>query len=71
MATSIREILDSLPEDDRRLLDFCFNSDIANYIVLDNGYYVGVYCDRIPTLGLPELQSGVWCVGKLAKTEVL
>lgn len=70
MATTVKEILDTLTEDDRAFLNLAFEHELSQYIVLKDGTgkftrrYIGVNCDRIMNLSA-EMVAGVWSVGTI------
>ena len=62
--TTIREILDSIGPQDRATLRYAFQNNIAQYVVLPDGRYLGVYAHRIPYLQQdPQLTVEPWSVG--------
>lgn len=68
MALTIKQILDSLKDDERRLLNYAFEHEMTEYIRLKdssgkpNGCYVGVNAGRSPSL-IPEQIAGAWSIG--------
>lgn len=65
MATTIKEILDKLPDSDRRLLTYAFEHELSQFVVLSDGQYIGVNLDlrRQGNLNPPDMKAGVWTVG--------
>lgn len=61
-ATTIKELLDSLPKDDQRLLDYAFENSLSQFVIVD-GRYVGVNLNGIPGLNAPDLKVGDWSSG--------
>jgi hypothetical protein len=72
MATNIREVLDSISDEDRRFLQIAFEHELAQFVKLKdhkgiyNGEYIGVNCHQIKNL-TPQMTAGVWSVGKIAE----
>jgi hypothetical protein len=64
---TIKEILDSLPEIDRRVLMFAFESGITQHVKLDNNKFVGVNCEQNPNLQIEE-SAGSWSKGTIKGT---
>jgi hypothetical protein len=70
MATSVREVLDSISEDDRRFLQIAFEHELSQFVKLKDSRglytneYIGVNCHQIKNLS-PEMVAGVWSVGKI------
>lgn len=62
--TTIKEILDSLPEKDRGLLNYAFEHGLEQHVKLSNGRYVGVNIKNYQNLK-PELEAGLWSYGKV------
>jgi hypothetical protein len=58
----IRQILDELPEQKRRLLMYAFEHDLGQYVQLDGGKFVGVNIQNIRNLQITE-SAGKWAVG--------
>lgn len=65
MATTIKELLDSLSPEDRRLLSYAFEHDLSQFVVLPDGQYVGVNLDptKQTDLNEPDMRAGVWSAG--------
>lgn len=70
MATTVKEVLDDLPDEDKRLLNFALEMEITQFIALKgpdgqpDGRYIGVNCERIGHLS-PKFRAGVWSVGTI------
>lgn len=60
--TTIKEILDTLNDEDRRLLMFAFQHELGQIVSLGDGKFVGVNVDRIQHLSI-EQRAGVWASG--------
>ena len=60
----IRELLKSLSQTDYKLLRYAHENDIAQYIVLDGGIFVGVNVEPLRNLEILE-QVGSWAYGKV------
>jgi hypothetical protein len=60
--TSIKEILDALPDNDRRLLSYAFEHEISQHVYI-NDRYIGVNLDSNKSLPQPDLKAGVWSSG--------
>lgn len=68
MAT-LREILDSLPPEERAALNYAFEHNLTYYVKMD-GTYIGVNVTHVPYLiPDPGMPKGVWSVGKVAQSE--
>ncbi len=63
MATSIKELLDELTEEERRTLNYAFENLFAQYILLPDGRYIGVHLDGHPGLSEPDMRAGKWSSG--------
>lgn len=62
--TTIREILDSLSPEQKRLLAYAHEHDITQAVVLPDGKrYVGVNIDS--NYGKPDMTAGKWSSGCL------
>ncbi len=61
--TSVKEVLETLPEADKSILFYAFEHDMSQIIQLPDGRYIGVNADRVPN-ATPELTAGKWSVGK-------
>ena len=62
MATTIKELLDKLSEDDRRVLSYAFEHELSQYVVFE-GRYIGVNLDGHPGLVDPDMKAGVYSSG--------
>jgi hypothetical protein len=60
--TTIKEILDSLKDEDRRLLMYAFQHELGQFVRLDDGRYVGVNVKSFKQLRM-EMETGVWSYG--------
>jgi len=60
---TIKEVLNSLDDKDRRLLMYAFEQGIAQYVSLPNGKYIGVNTINMKHL-IPEQEAGVWSYGR-------
>jgi len=67
MATTLKELLDSLPESERGALEYSFENGLTYYVMLDNERYIGVNTRNVAHL-IPDMEKsvGVWSVGKVA-----
>jgi hypothetical protein len=63
MATSIKELLDELSEEERRTLNYAFENLLAQYVLLPDGRYIGVHLDGHPGLSEPDMRAGLWSSG--------
>lgn len=64
--STIKEVLESLPDKDQRKLMYAFESGIAQYIEFGNSQFIGVYVNAVPNL-LPRLKAGDWTVGSIKR----
>ncbi len=60
----IKELLNRLQPFERRQLMYAFDQEIAQYIELDGGIFVGVHVEPLKHLVIEE-QAGVWACGKV------
>lgn len=60
----IRDLLKSLSPTDYKQLRYAHENDIAQYIVLDGGIFVGVHVEPLSNLEILE-QVGAWSYGKV------
>jgi len=60
----LRQALDNLDPVQRRQLMYAFEQEIAQYIELDGGIFIGVNVDVLNNLEIEE-QSGVWAYGRI------
>jgi hypothetical protein len=67
MATSIKELLDELTEEERRTLNYAFENLLAQYILMPDGRYIGVHLDGHPGLSEPDMRAGMWSSGSCVK----
>jgi hypothetical protein len=67
MATSIKELLDELTEEERRTLNYAFENLLAQYILMPDGRYIGVHLDGHPGLSEPDMRAGMWSSGICVK----
>lgn len=58
----IKDILNDLDDKERRLLMYAFENDLAQYIDLGDGKYVGVNTSQIKHLEPIEV-AGLWAYG--------
>lgn len=65
MATTLKEHLDSLPEDDRRALYYAFENGLTHFVKVGEDGFIGVNTDKIPYLTPdPQFTRGDWRIGK-------
>jgi hypothetical protein len=63
MATSIKELLDEISDEDRRILNYAFEHGISQYVLMLDGRYIGVNLDGHPGLSEPDIRAGLWSSG--------
>ncbi len=68
MATTIKEILDSLSPQDRGTLQYAFEQNKTHYIRLPGNKFVGVNI-RDTRFLTPTMNSGLWSAGEVKVTE--
>lgn len=70
MATTLRECLDSLNDEQRRLLMYAFEHELSQYVLMQDGRYIGVNTRSIPYL-FPDFKmcTGVWSVGECRRVQ--
>lgn len=61
----IKEILEKLKPEERRLLYYAFEQGFPQHITLPGNKFIGVHTDRIKHLQVEE-RAGVWSTGKVA-----
>jgi len=61
---TIKEVLDRLSDEQRRQLNYAFESEVAHYIELADGKFVGVNIERLKHLDV-QINTGVWSIGKI------
>ena len=63
MPQTIKEVIDSLSESDRRRLNYAFENGISQFLPLPNGKFVGVNIGHLNYL-VPDLKVGRWAYGR-------
>jgi hypothetical protein len=61
---TIKEILDSLRDHERRQLMYGFEHEFSQYVCLSGGRFIGVNVKTIKHLEI-EQEAGVWATGKI------
>lgn len=61
---TIRQILDSLSEQDRRFIQYAFDNQMSQYVEYEKGKFIGVNVDTIKKLNI-ENSVGVWSIGSI------
>jgi len=61
----LRELLKQLSPRQMQQLRYAHEQEMAQYIELDGGIFVGVYVEPIKHLVIEE-QTGVWACGKVS-----
>ena len=61
---TIKERIQLLSQGDRRQLMHSFDEEIPEYIKLEDGYFLGVHVEHLPTLEVLE-QAGAWSYGRI------
>lgn len=61
--SSVKDIFDTLSEQERKQLLYAFEHQLSQYISLDDGTFIGVHCDHIKHLDVQH-QNGAWSVGE-------
>lgn len=62
---TLREMLNSLDDSDRRRLNYAFENGLQQFAILKDGKYIGVNTEKVKYL-IPETKVGVWAVGTVA-----
>lgn len=72
MATTLKELLDSLSEADRGALNYAFEHGLTYHVMLGDGErYIGVNVTHVLFLYPdPDISKGVWSVGRVARSNV-
>lgn len=61
---TIKAILDTLKEDERRALFFALEQDLTHYVLLPEGRFIGVNTENVAFLEAdPSISRGNWSVG--------
>lgn len=61
---TIKEVLDSLNESDRRQLMYGFEHEFAQFVCLNDNQFIGVNVDNIKHLEITQ-KAGVWAIGTI------
>lgn len=61
---TIKEVLNTLPDKDRRLLMYAFEHELSQYVELEGNMYIGVNISGNKRL-IPDSEAGVWSYGKV------
>lgn len=67
--TTIKEIMDSLRPEDRKLLNYAFEHELEQHIRLPDNKYVGVNIRTLKNLKA-ELAVGLWSYGSIIEEGV-
>jgi len=62
----LEQALNNLPTNDRKLLMIAFEQEIAQYVELANGLFIGVNVAPLKNLEILE-QVGSWAYGKIRR----
>lgn len=60
----IRELLDKLPSEDRKMLMYAFENLMTKFVVLEDNVFIGVNVSHLPNLKIEE-EAGYWACGKV------
>lgn len=63
--TTLKEMLDSLPDEDKAALNYAFENDLTHFVFLKDGRFIGVNTSKVRHLR-PEINSGRWSAGRRA-----
>ena len=66
--STIREIFETLNDDERRQILYGFEHEFAQFVCLPDQKFIGVNVENVPQLEITQ-QTGVWAVG-VVKGEV-
>lgn len=68
MATTIKEILDSLEPAERDAINYAFGCGVTYFVILPGDRFIGVNVETVAHL-YPDvaLSRGVWSVGRIGK----
>ena len=61
---TIKSTLDKLPPEQKKQLMYAFEHELAQYVPIDNGNFIGVNVDPIKHLKVTE-RAGVWAIGEI------
>lgn len=64
--TTIKEIMDSLPAQDRQLLNYAFEHGLEQHVRLPGSKYLGVNIRTLKNLKA-ELSAGLWSYGNIVE----
>jgi hypothetical protein len=60
----IKEILDKLKPDEKRLLMYAFEQDYSQFVRVNTSQFIGVNCHCIKNLEIIE-SAGKWSIGNI------
>lgn len=63
--TTLKDILNSLPLEDRRRLDYAFEYGLSQHVILPDQRYIGVNINPKASHLEPETILGKWSIGKI------
>lgn len=67
MASTIKQILDSLKPEEKARLMLAFEHGVSQYVKMSDGRYIGVYLQPLAHLTPdPKMCAGAWSVGAVA-----
>jgi len=66
--STIKNIFESLNEDDRRLLLYGFEHEFAQYVCLPDNRFIGVNITNVKHLEITD-EAGAWAIGTVKGTE--
>lgn len=60
----IKELLEKLAPEDRKMLMYAFENLMPKFVVLEGGLFIGVNVTHLPNLKIEE-EAGYWACGKV------
>lgn len=64
---TVRTEMSKLSNEKRQQLMYAFESGIAQYIELSDGWFIGVNIDNLKQLEIVDT-AGEWCIGRIKQT---
>jgi hypothetical protein len=60
----LKTLIDNLNTIDKRTLEYAADNNIAQFVKVGDGKFIGVYAERVPHL-VAEQTAGVWSYGTI------
>ena len=62
----LKKVIDNLNSVDKRTLEYAAENNIAQFVKIGNGKFIGVFAERVPHLQ-SEQTTGVWSFGTIRR----